>query len=229
MTWPHACTTPTSRVHLVGATRFPRHVTPVVEKSALLALLAVTSAVVALRFHMPVAIRLVALVVVVGFLIIADAVPSMSRGVALTTCVLAGLGATWLDPHRGVSSSIDIVLSGVGTGAVLLSAQQIQRRQLPPIVSSVLVGLATSFLYDATLNRAAGSLSYSDATLLGFVEVAAMIAVATMLLVAIFVSTHRPRIVHRNAPDENAHGWLLALRATLVLVFVFLVFSGLIL
>lgn len=226
MTWPHSLTTPSSRVHLVGATRAPRHVTPAVEMTSRLALLAVTSSVVALRFHVHITLRIIALVAVVVFLILADVVPSTSRGVALAVCALAGLGATWIGPHRGVSSSIDIAVSGVGAGMVLLAAWQIQRRQLPPILCSVLAGLAMSVLYDETLNRAAGSLSYSDAALYGFVLVAAMIAVATMLLVAIFLSTHRTRLVRLN---ENARGWLLALRATLVLAFVFLVFSGLVL
>lgn len=229
MTWPHSITTPTSRVHIVGATRTPRSLTSVVEKSAQLGLLAVTSAVVALRFHVPMSVRLVALVAILVLLIVVDAIPSASRGVALIVCALAGLGATWTSSSHSLTPSTDIVISGVGAGVVLLAAQQIQRRQLPPILSSVLAGLVMSFLYDETLNRNAGSLSYSDSAMLGFVIVAATIAIATMLLVAIFLSTHRTRIVRQNALDENAYGWLLALRATLVLAFVFLVFSGLIL
>lgn len=59
MTWPHSLTTPTSRVHLIGhTTHTPRRVTSVVEKKARLALLTVTSAVLALRFHMPVNLRI---------------------------------------------------------------------------------------------------------------------------------------------------------------------------
>lgn len=228
MTWPHTITTPSSRVHLVGSSRFPQHVTPVVEKTARLTLLAVTSTVLALYASVPVDLLFAALVVAVVLLIVVDAIQSTSRSVALAVCVLAGLCATWIGTHH-ITPSIDIVVSGVGAGMVLLAAWQIQRRQLPPILSSVLVGLASSALYDETLNRAAGSLSYSDAALLGFVIVAATIAIATMLLVAIFLSTHRTRIVRQNALDKNAYGWLLALRATLVLAFMFLVFSGLIL
>jgi hypothetical protein len=144
MTWPRNLTVPTSRVHLVGAVRFPRPITPVVEKSSRLALLTITSAILALRFDVPIIIRLGVLVSVAVLLVIVDETPSISRNVALTVCALAGLGATWIDPHRGVSSSIDIAVSSVGAGMVLLAAWQIQRGQLPPIMCSALVGLASS-------------------------------------------------------------------------------------
>jgi hypothetical protein len=96
-------------------------------------------------------------------------------------------------------------------------------------MSSVLVALSMSVFYEAIFNRAGGSLSYSTSALLRFVIVAATVSLATLVLVAILLSTHRPRLVRSNTPDENAYGWLLALRATLVLAFVFLVFSGLVL
>jgi hypothetical protein len=230
MTSPHSLTATTPRVHLVGpATRFRSPVTSVVEKTSRLALLAVTSTVLALRFNMPTDLRIVALAGVVVLLTFVDAVPSMSRGVALTACALAGLGATWTSSSHNLTPSTDIVLSCVTTAAVLTAAWYIQCRQLPPIMSSVVVALSMSVFYEAIFNRAGGSLSYSIGALFRFVIVAATIAIATMLLVAILLSTHRPRLVYQNAPDENAYGWLLALRATLVLAFVFLVFSGLVL
>jgi hypothetical protein len=169
------------------------------------------------------------LAAVIVLLTLVDAVPSMSRGVALTACALAGPGATWTSSSHNLAPSIDIILSGVATAIVLASARQIQRRRLPPIMSSVVVALSMSAFYEAIFNQAGGSLSYSTGALFRFVIVAATVTLAMMLLVAIFLSTHRPRLVHSNAPDENAYGWLLALRATIVLAFVFLVFSGLVL
>jgi hypothetical protein len=228
MSWLHSLTAP-PRVHLVGATRFHRPVASVVEKTARLALLAVTSAVLALHLDVPTDLRLVALVAVVTLLTLVDAVPSMSRGTALTACALAGPGATWTSSSHNLTPSIDIVLSCVVVAAVLAAARYIQRHKLPPIMSSVVVALSMSAFYEATFNRAGGSLSYSTSALLRFVIVAATVCLATLLLVAILLSTHRPRLVRSNTPDENAYGWLLALRATLVLAFVFLVFSGLVL
>jgi hypothetical protein len=189
----------------------------------------VTSTVLGLRFGVPTDLRIVALVVVVVSLTVVDAVPSISRGIASTTCVFAGLGATWTSSSHNLSSSTDIVLSCVATIVVLTAAWQVQRRHLPPVLSSVFVGLAMSAFYEAIFNQAGGSLSYSTSALFRFVIVATTVCLATMLLVAIFLSTHRPRLVRQDAPNENAYGWLLALRATLVLAFVFLVFSGLVL
>jgi hypothetical protein len=229
MSWPQSLTTTTSRVHLVGATRYRRTVTSVVEKTARLALLAVTSDVLALHIGVPTSLRIVDLAAVIVLLTLVDAFPSMSRGAALTACALAGLGATWTSLSHNLTPSTDIVLSGVATAVVLLAANYIQSHRTAPIMSSVLVALSMSVFYEAIFNRAGGSLSYSTGALFRFVIVAATVTLAMMLLVAIFLSTHRPRLVHSNTPDENAYGWLLALRATLVLAFVFLVFSGLIL
>lgn len=55
-------------------------------------------------------------------LIVVDAIPSTARGVALSVCVLARLGARWFDPHYDVSTSSVIILAGVITAAVLLAA-----------------------------------------------------------------------------------------------------------
>ncbi len=229
MTWPNGVTGTTPRVHLVGIARFHKPVASVVEKTARLALLAVTSTVLALRFGIPADLRIVVLVAVVVLLTLVDAAPSMSRGIAPTVGALAGLGATWTSSSHNLTPSTDITLSGAAIAVVLLSAQQIQRRHLPHTMSSVIVGLAMSAFYEAIFNRAGGSLSYSTSALLRFVIVAATVALATSLLVIIFLSTHRPRLIRPNTPDENSYGWLLALRATLVLAFVFLVFSGLVL
>ena len=229
MSWPQSLTTTTSRVHLVGATRYRRTVTSVVEKTARLALLAVTSDVLALHIGVPTSLRIVDLAAVIVLLTLVDAFPSMSRGAALTACALAGLGATWTSLSHNLTPSTDIVLSGVATAVVLLAANYIQSHRTAPIMSSVLVALSMSVFYEAIFNRAGGSLSYSTSALLRFVIVAATVSLATLLLVAILISTHRPQLVRSNTPDENAYGWLLALRATLVLAFVFLVFSGLIL
>jgi hypothetical protein len=229
MSWPQSLTTTTSRVHIVGATRFRSPVTSVVEKTSRLALLAVTSTVLALHFGVPTSLRIVDLAAVIVFLTLVDAFPSMSRGAALTACALAGLGATWTSSSHNLTPSTDIVLSGVATAVVLLAANYIQSHRTAPIMSSVLVALSMSVFYEAIFNRAGGSLSYSTSALLRFVIVAATVSLATLVLVAILLSTHRPRLVRSNTPDENAYGWLLALRATLVLAFVFLVFSGLVL
>jgi hypothetical protein len=229
MTWPNSLTTTTPRVHLVGATRFRRPVNSVVEKTTRLGLLVVTSTVLGLQLGVPTSLRIIVLVAVVLLLTLVDVAPSMSRGAASITCALAGLGATWTSSSHNLTPSTDIVLSGVATAVVLLAANYIQSHRTAPIMSSVLVALSMSAFYEAIFNQAGGSLSYSTSALLRFIIVAATVCLATLILVAIFISTHRPRIVRQNTPDENANGWLLALRATLVLAFVFLVFSGLVL